>query len=168
MTHLTHPLMRSIRSITSLVLVGSVLTTTLLLTGCQTPSQSSSVYRGNQSLREQSVRFGTVESIRNVVIDNQDQHEIGTLAGAGVGGLLGSQLGKGRGQIVGAVAGAIAGGVAGQAVQGNLQKKHGVAITVKLDRTGDYVEITQEGDDGIRMGDRVRIVSDRGTSRVVR
>ena len=85
------------------------------IAGCATPSNSSAVYDASQAQREQIVRFGTIESVRQVVIQ-RPQNGVGTLAGAGVGGVAGSAVGGGRGSVVGAIVGAVAGGVAGNAI----------------------------------------------------
>lgn len=64
----------------------ALLVTALGLQGCATGSNSNSAYTSYQAQREQTVRFGTVESVRNVVID-REQTGVGTLAGGAVGGI---------------------------------------------------------------------------------
>ena len=132
--------------------------------GCATRSTSGSVYSPGQAQREQTVRMGVVESVRNVTIEQQPQG-VGVAAGGVIGGIAGSNVGGGRGSIVGAVLGAVAGGVAGQAIEGGVTRKPGIEITVKLDN-GELRAITQEADESFRPGERVRLLSGGGATRV--
>ena len=70
-------------------------------------SQSASVYSPQQARQEMTVRQGTVESVREVIMQGS-KSGVGTLAGAAVGGVAGSNIGGGKGQIVGAILGAVA------------------------------------------------------------
>lgn len=136
----------------------------LALGGCAYPRYGSADY-GPQGVRgEQSVRFGVVESVRLVRIQPRETG-VGTAAGAVIGGVGGSHIGGGSGQIVGAVAGAVLGGILGQAIEQDANQRTGLEITVLLDN-GKYVAITQEGDEPFRSGDRVRVLSGRGGTRV--
>ena len=109
-----------------------------MLAGCA-PSSSGSVYSRDQARQEQTVRMGVVDSVRQVQIE-------GTRSGIGPA----------------------AGGVAGQAAEQAGTRKSGVEITVRLDN-GSLVAITQEADETtFAPGDRVRILSGGGVSRVAR
>jgi outer membrane lipoprotein SlyB len=121
-------------------------------------------YSREEARREQNVRMGVVESVRQVQIEGT-RTIIGPAAGAVVGGIAGSTVGGGRGSDVAAVLGAVLGGVAGQAVEQGATRRTGVEITVKLD-SGALVAIVQEADETFSAGDRVRILSDGQTSRV--
>ena len=134
------------------------------MTGCATQSNSAAVYGSGQVQREQIVRMGVVESVRQVAIQRQESG-IGTLAGAGLGGVAGSAIGQGRGSIVGAIVGAVAGGVAGNAIEGSAAQRPGYELTVRLDN-GEMRAIVQEADEYFQPGDRVRILSRGGISRV--
>ncbi len=137
------------------------------LSGCATQQRSASVYRAGETQREQTVRMGTVESVREVTID-RGQTGVGTGAGAVIGGVAGSSVGHNRGSVIGAVAGAVAGGIVGQAVENQTSKVPGVEITVRLDN-GDLRAIVQEADgQQFRPGDRVRLLSEGGVTRVTR
>jgi outer membrane lipoprotein SlyB len=63
------------------------------------------------------------------------------------------------------VLGAILGGVAGSAIEGQANKRPGLEITVKLDN-GEYRAITQDADEAFRPGERVRLLSSGGVTRV--
>ena len=132
--------------------------------GCATPSNSGAVYNASQAQREQIVRFGTMESVRQVTIQ-RPENGVGSLAGAGVGGVAGSAIGGGRGNIIGAIVGAVAGGVAGNAIENSANHRPGYELTVRLD-DGQMRAIVQEADEPFQPGERVRILSRGGISRV--
>jgi outer membrane lipoprotein SlyB len=87
------------------------------------------------------------------------------MAGGVIGGIAGSNVGQGKGSTVGAVLGAVLGGVAGQAIEEKSTKKDGLEITIKLD-SGKIIAVTQEADDQFRVGERVRVLSGNGVTRV--
>jgi outer membrane lipoprotein SlyB len=149
---------QSLGSLAAVAVIG------LSIAGCATPSNSNAVYGGGQVQREQIVRMGTLESVRQVTIQHQDSG-VGTLAGAGVGGVAGSAVGGGRGSIVGAIVGAVAGGIAGNAIENGAARRPGYELTVRLDN-GEMRAIVQEADEPFQPGDRVRILSRGGISRV--
>lgn len=144
----------------------AALSATLLavaIAGCAS-SQSGSSYSRAQTRGEMTVRMGVVESVRQVTIEGSNT-PVGTVAGGVIGGIAGSNVGGGRGSTVGTVLGAVAGGVAGSALEERATKKNGVEITVKLDG-GQYLAITQEADEQFRPGERVRVLSGQGVTRV--
>ena len=147
-----------------------VLTTAMVmvaLAGCAQPGLGGGNYTRGQVRGEQSVRLGTVESVRDVTIDARDTGT-GTLAGAAIGGVAGSTVGGGyRANAAGAIAGAVVGGLIGNAVEKNGNDRRGVEVTVRLEG-GKLIAITQEKDEDFRVGDRVRILSGQGTTRVSR
>ena len=140
-----------------------VLLVTLLLSACAS-SNSGSVYSRDEARKVQTVRTGTVESIRQVKLEGT-KTPIGTVAGGAVGGIAGSSIGGGRGSAIAAVIGAVAGGLAGSAAEEGLTRKNGVEITVKLDG-GTLVAVVQEADDVFKPGERVRLLESGGVTRV--
>jgi len=138
-----------------IVKLAAGLTCIAAIAGCAYPGMGSRDYRAYQARGEQSVRFGVVESVRDV----------GTAAGAMLGGIAGSNVGGGNGQVAGAIAGAVLGGIVGQNVEKSANERAGVEITVLLD-SGRYIAIVQEADESFRAGDRVRILSGGRTTRV--
>lgn len=135
-----------------------------ILAGCATPPESGTVYSAYQTQNEQSVRMGTVESVRNVVIANPDTGT-GTVAGAALGGLGGSQVGRGNGSAAVGILGAVAGGIIGNRIENQANNRPGFEITVKLDN-GELRAITQLADEAFRPGERVRLLSNGYTTRV--
>lgn len=134
-----------------------------LLAGCATP-RSGDVYSRDEALREQTVRLATVESVRPVTIQGT-RSGIGAAAGGIVGGVAGSGVGSGRGSTIAGVLGAVGGGVAGQAVEEGTTRKPGVEVTVRL-QNGELRAIVQEETDKFVPGQRVRLISSGGVTRV--
>jgi len=137
------------------------------LAGCASPGLGGGNYTRSQTRGEMNVRLGTVESVRDVVIDARDSGT-GTLAGAALGGVAGSTLGRGdKASVAGAIAGAVVGGLVGSGIEKSNNDKKGVEVTVKLEG-GKLIAITQEKDEEFRVGDRVRVLSGQGATRVSR
>ena len=152
--------MKYSRSLVALAATLAVVT----LAGCAGGGQSGSAYSRSQTRGEMTVRMGVVESVRQVTIEGT-QSPVGAIAGGVVGGVAGSNIGGGKGSTIGSVLGAVAGGVGGHALEEQFTKKAGLEITVKLD-SGQMLAITQEADEQFHPGERVRILSGQGASRV--
>ncbi|PWB49869.1 MAG: hypothetical protein C3F18_09755 [Nitrosomonadales bacterium] len=146
-------------------MAGVMLIAAMVLGGCAS-SMSGGAYTRSQARQAQEVQMGVVESVRQVQLEGT-KTPVGTIAGAAVGGIAGSNIGGGKGSTVGAILGAVAGGVAGSAIEEGVTKKTGLEITVKLD-SGRMIAVTQEADEDIRPGDRVRVLSGGGATRVTR
>ena len=134
-----------------------------LVSGCASTS-SGSVYSARQARQEQTVRLGVVESVRQVTIEGS-RSPVGTIAGGAVGGIAGANVGGGRGSTVGSILGAVAGGVAGSVLEERATRKDGLEITVRLEN-GELRAITQEADEVFKPGERVRLLSGGGVTRV--
>ncbi len=143
--------------------IAIALSAVALLAGCA-GSESGSSYSRGQTRGEMNVRMGVVESVRHVQIEGA-RSGTGAVAGAVVGGVAGSEIGHGKGSTVGSVLGAVLGGMAGQAIEEKTTKKDGVEITIKLDN-GQLIAVTQEADERFAPGERVRVLSGGGATRV--
>lgn len=149
-----------------ILVIGTALVASVLA-GCATPGLGGGNYTRAQARGEQSVRLGVVENVRDVVIDARDTGT-GTLAGAALGGIAGSTLGGGHNaNAAGAIAGAVVGGIIGSNVEKNANDRRGVEVTARLEN-GKLIAVTQEKDEEFRVGDRVRILSGQGATRVTR
>ncbi|MBY4948604.1 hypothetical protein K6V92_18475 [Cupriavidus respiraculi] len=138
-----------------------------LLPACAPPSTSSAVFTGGQAQQRQTVEFGTVAFVRNVTIQ-PGQSGVGTVAGAALGGIAaGSNIGSGRGAVAAGIGGAVLGGMAGSAAESRMTRREGLEITVQLDN-GPAVAITQDADVPFREGERVRVLTGGGVTRVTR
>ena len=148
-----------LQAVVSAALAASV----IALVGCASGTGGKD-YSRTQTRATQEVQMGIVESVREVNIEGT-KTPIGAGAGAVVGGVAGSTVGGGRGSIVGATVGAVLGGLGGAAAEEAVTRQKGVEITVKLD-SGRLIAITQAADEEFRVGDRVRVLSGSGTTRV--
>ncbi|KRH78662.1 outer membrane lipoprotein pcp precursor [Ferrovum sp. JA12] len=148
----------------SLVIVAPV---AFLLAGCAGPGVGGGDYTTSQVRGEQSVRLGTVESVRNVRIQSDQPGIVGVLGGGVAGAALGSTVGGGNGNAAATVLGALAGAVAGNSVENNVETKDGVEVTVRLD-SGYVIAVTQGADEAFKVGERVQILGGGGATRVTR
>jgi outer membrane lipoprotein SlyB len=150
------------------IMLAMLLAGPLAMTGCAYNSSSADVYTAGQAQREQTVRMGTVESVRRVTISSNDGQPsgLGAIGGGALGAVAGSAIGGGKGSIASAIIGGLAGAVAGNAVENGVANHAGVEITVRLDN-GDLRAITQSATGEVfRAGDRVRLLSSAGVTRV--
>ena len=143
--------------------IAGALLASAVVGGCASTS-SGSVYSSGQARQEQTVRMGVVESVRQVSIEGS-RSGVGAVAGGVAGGVAGSNIGGGKGSTIGSILGAVAGGIAGNAIEQGATKKPGQEITVKLDN-GELRAVTQEADEVFRPGERVRLLSGGGVTRV--
>jgi outer membrane lipoprotein SlyB len=150
-----------------LILLAIIYSFTFVLTGCAS-KLTGDTYSRDEVRKPQTVRMGVIESLRPVNIEGTKTN-IGSAAGAAVGGIAGSEIGGGRGSIVAAVIGAVAGGMAGAAMEEGITRTKGVEITVMED-SGELRAYVQELDEGeiLQVGDRVRILTVNGNTRVTR
>jgi len=147
------PTHRSDRS-GALALFTFTLMLVFMLAGCTT--QTTGGTAGMHDPRDQTVRYGVVESIE--LVDRERAGvSVGMLAGAVVGGLLGSQIGSGRGQTAATIAGAAGGAYAGKQIEEQRRGSDQVfRIRVRLN-DGSIETVAQEASLNLRPGDRVRV-----------
>ncbi len=147
------------------VLCATVLLAMLAASGCAS-SLSGDSYSRDDARRVQTVRMGNVVGVRPVKIEGT-KSPVGTGAGAIIGGIGGSAVGGGRGAAVATVLGAVAGGLMGSAAEEGITRTQGIEITVRED-DGVMRAYVQEMNDQefFRVGERVRILTVNGTSRV--
>ncbi len=147
------------------LLIASLTVVTLALGGCAS-SLTGDTYSRGEARTVQTVRMGSIVTLRPVRIEGT-KTAIGAGAGSIAGGVAGSSVGGGRGSAVAAVAGAVAGGLLGAAAEEGLTRTQGVEITVREDDGSmrAYVQEVQPNEI-FRVGERVRILTVNGTSRV--
>lgn len=137
---------------------------TVYITGCVS-SNSSEVYSRDQARKAHTVENGTVESVKEVLIEGT-KTPVGAAAGGVAGGVLGSTIGRGTGRTLATVGGALAGAAGGALAEEAITKKKGLEIVVKKD-SGETIVVVQEADVPIYPNDRVRIIrGPDGTTRV--
>lgn len=147
--------------------IAAVIASAAVLSGCAHDTASSSVYTYGQAQSEQNVRYGTVQSVRQVTIQQDRSSGAGALVGGALGGVAGSSIGGGRGSVLAAIGGGALGALAGDQIEHRARKERGLEIVVLLDN-GEDVVIAQKDDVAIRAGQRVRVVrGGGGPARVV-
>ena len=141
-----------------------VVLATFVASGCAS-SLSGSAYERRQARTVQNVELGTVEHVRTVLIEGT-KSGVGAAAGGVAGGVIGQQAGHSPvGRTVGGIAGAVIGGVAGAAAEEGATRQKGYEITVRLE-SGRLIAITQAADEEFKVGDRIRVLSGQGVTRV--
>lgn len=151
----------------TMTFLAAAVASSLLVSGCETPGVGGSDYTYDQVRGEQSVRLGTVESIRKVRIRSNEPGLLGAIAGGVGGAALGSTIGGGNGNVAATILGTLAGGAAGDAIQNDASTQEGVELTVRLD-SGYVIAVTQGADEQFRVGDRVQVLGGGGATRVTR
>ena len=137
-----------------------------LLQGCAHPT-SASTFTPGQAQQVQTVTMGVVETVRPVTIQ-PGPTGVGAVAGGALGGIAaGSNIGRGSGSVAAGIGGAVLGGMAGNAVESRVTRRAGVEIGVRLD-SGQLISVTQDADQFFSPGDRVRVLSGGGATRVTR
>lgn len=149
----------------SIIFAAAFTAFTMMLSGCAS-SLTGDSYSRSDARKVQTIRMGTIESLRPVRIEGT-KTPIGAGAGAVVGGVAGSTVGGGRGSAIASVLGAVGGGLAGAAVEEGVTRKQGVEITVREDDgvLRAYVQAV-DPNQVFRVGQRVRITNVNGQSRV--
>lgn len=134
--------------------------------GC-TSDLTEDTYSRSEARSAQTVRLGSIVSLRPVQIEGT-KSIVGSGAGAVIGGVAASNVGQGRGSTVASVVGAVTGGLLGAAAEEGITRTQGVEITVLEDDgvTRAYVQQVETGQ-VFRVSQRVRILTVKGTSRVI-
>jgi outer membrane lipoprotein SlyB len=133
-----------------------VLLVVYLMAGCAS-SVSSGAYSRSQTGTPQQVELGYVESVRPVLIEGTKSN-LGTAAGAAIGGVAGGSVDGGTARTLAIIGGAVLGGLAGAATEEGITRQRGQEITVRLDN-GRMIAVTQGGDVQFNAGQRVRILT---------
>jgi outer membrane lipoprotein SlyB len=136
-----------------------------LLAGCASAPWEEDGRGAAPQPAEKKEYAGVVENVREATIDS-NRTGVGSMAGAVIGGTAGASVGQGRGSAVGSVIGTVAGAVLGEAAAQSATQS-GLEITVRLD-DGRVIAVTQPAGETFKPGDRVRVVSDGRSARVVR
>ena len=131
------------------------------------PQQSASVYGSNQALSASRVEYGTITGSRQVELRDIGQGDeiLGALAGGVLGAVVGQQVGGGTGKVIATGVGATAGAAAGQRAGKYVGRAQSYEWFVRTDN-GNEISVVQ-GEPTFSVGQRVRIVSDGGQTRLV-
>ena len=148
-----------------LIAVLLAVSVSVAMSGCAS-NLSGDSYSRDEARMPQQVQYATVVQVRPVKIEGT-KTPIGPGAGAVIGGVAGSTVGGGTGSTIAAAAGAVAGGLAGAAAEEGITREQGVEVTVRYDN-GQTVAIVQavSKDETFRVGDKVRVLTANGNTRV--
>ena len=124
--------------------------------------QPNRVY-SQQAAADVCANCGRVESVQ-AIQSAAKPSGVGIGVGAVIGGLLGNQVGGGNGRTLATVAGAVGGGYAGNEVEKRTHTATSYQVHVRMD-DGESRTFPQQGAEGWRVGDRVRVVNGELTSR---
>jgi outer membrane lipoprotein SlyB len=142
-----------------------VLSCALILNGCGAAPASNS-YTTAQAGKLQEVKFGEVISVRSIMIE-QNSSQSGQYAGGMIGGSAAKGILPGDGtSMVGSVTGAVVGSAVGTIIDRTVEAKPGLEITLKFE-DGKAAVIVQLADNTFTAGQKVKIVTSDGISRVV-
>src|SRR4030042_5052486 len=103
---------------------------TVTVAGCAPRSMSGDVYSRERAQRVQTIEYGEVLEVRQILIEGT-KSGMGTMAGGVLGGALGSGIGRGAGSTIGVVGGAIVGGLAGGVGEGAATAQPGLGGTLR-------------------------------------
>lgn len=135
----------------------------LILSGCASRTGGKDDAR-SQTRGVQEVEMGYVESVSDVLIEAHTTPpgwRPSVILGGGIGRSIGGGHSSGIGVSIGTVLGGWDGGAASEAVT----HQAGYEITVRLD-TGRLIAVTQTANESFRTGDRVRVLTGNGVTRV--
>lgn len=143
----------------------SLLLFPFLLVSCAQDSLTGDAYSRSQAGQMQTVQAGRITSLRPVRIEGGTGG--GSLLGSVAGGVLGREIGHGAGRTAATIGGAVLGGAIGSRTQKKLAGRPGIEIGVTLDR-GQEISVVQEINprEPFAVGDRVRVLSGRGSTKV--
>ena len=135
----------------------------LVLGGCAS-SMSGGAYSRGQARQVEDVKMATVESVRDIQIEGT-KTPIGAGAGAIIGGVMGGNSNSRNVSAIGSVVGSVVGGMAGAAAEEGITRQSGYEITVKFD-DGKMIAVAQGADEKFAVGDRVRVLTGGGVTRI--
>ena len=135
-----------------------------LASGCAS-SSSGKVYSRDQARTAQTVSYGVIVALEDVMIEGT-KSPVGAIAGGVLGGVLGNTIGGGSGKTVATAAGAVGGAAAGAAAEEGLTRQKAYALTIRLDN-GQEINFAQaKGGEVFNVGQRVQVLRDgAGTTR---
>ena len=132
----------------------------LVLSGCASGTGGKD-YRRSQPRMVEEVEMGRVEGVRHVRIEST-QAPIDRRSSVIVGGGIGS---GGHSSGIGIGVGTVLGGWGGAGAGESVTRQADYDITVRLD-SGRLIAVTQTAEESFRTGDRVRVLTGKGGTRV--
>ncbi len=126
-----------------------------LSSGCA--SNTNSIYDSSAVGTAANISYGVIVDMKIVQVKGKDSG-VGTIVGAGTGGVFGSMLGGGtRAHVAGALGGAVIGGIIGNQTEKGISKTTATQFFIEKD-DGSTVAVIQSNEKGFKIGDSVMII----------
>ena len=138
----------------------------ILMTGCSYSSLRPEVVDRSDARKMQAVVLATVVSIDRVILSGDG--DTGAAVGAVIGGIAGSSVTESQKESdIAGVLGALVGSRVGSTIGDVATRKPAIELLLDLDSGKTVSIIQEEGDYSFSVGQRVKIIKNRGKSRVM-
>ena len=139
----------------------------MLMVSCSYSSLRPEVVDRSDAQRMQTVIFATVVSVDRVILSG-DGGETGAVAGAIIGGVAGASVTDSETESdIAGVLGALVGSAVGSKMGDAATRKPAIELLLDLDSGKTVSIIQEEGDYTFDVGQRVKIIKNKGKSRVM-
>ena len=136
------------------------------MVGCSYNSLRPEIVDRSDAQRMQTVIFATVVSIDRVILSGAG--DTGAVAGAIIGGVAGSSVTDSEKESdIAGVLGALVGSAVGSKIGDAATRKPAIELLLDLDSGKSVSIIQEEGDYSFAVGQRVKIIKNKGKSRVM-
>ena len=136
------------------------------MVGCSYNSLRPEIVDRSDAQRMQTVVFATVVSIDRVILSGDG--DTGAVAGAIIGGVAGSSVTDSEKESdIAGVLGALVGSAVGSKIGDAATRKPAIELLLDLDSGKSVSIIQEEGDYSFAVGQRVKIIKNKGKSRVM-
>ena len=133
---------------------------------CSYSSLRPEVVERSEAQKMQTVIFGTIVSIDQVILAGDG--DTGTLTGAIIGGIAGASVTDSKTESdISGVLGALAGSAVGSVIGDAATRKPAIELLLNLDSGKTISIIQEEGDYSFAVNQRVKIIQNKGKSRVM-
>jgi len=138
----------------------------MFMVSCSYSSLRPEVVDRSDAQRMQTVVFATVVSIDRVILSGDG--DTGAVAGAIIGGAAGSSVTDSETESnIAGVLGALVGSAVGSKIGDAATRKPAIELLLDLDSGKTVSIIQEEGEHGFAVGQRVKIIKNKGKSRVM-
>jgi len=138
----------------------------MFMMGCSYNSLRPEVVDRSDAQRMQTVTFATVVSIDRVILSGDG--DTGAVAGAIIGGVAGASVTDSETESdIAGVLGALVGSAVGSKMGDAATRKPAIELLLDLDSGKTVSIIQEEGDYSFAVGQRVKIIKNKGKSRVM-
>ena len=138
----------------------------IFMVGCSYSSLRPEIVDRSDAQRMQTVVFATVVSIDRVILSGDG--DTGAVVGAVVGGITGASVTDSETESdIAGLLGALVGSAVGSKMGDAATRKPAIELLLNLDSGKTVSIIQEEGDYGFAVGQRVKIIKNKGKSRVL-